>query len=341
MKISAGKADSFIGKPDPQITAVLLYGPDQGLVRERVLTLSRNITGSLDDPFALVSVKTGALRKEPSLLADEKAAISFGGGRRVIRVDDATDAVVPALELALAGSGDGLIILQAGELGPRSKLRKCCETSKSAASIGCYADTDRSLQQVIRETLESHGLNISRDAVSYLSAHLGADRGVSRSELEKLALFMGEKKTVDLEDAQACVGDNAGLTLDTLVYATVTGDRASFDRAFQRAMTEGAQPITILRAALRTFQRLHLVHGDVRRGRSPEQAVDSLRPPLIFKDKPLFLMAVRIWSPDRIEAAFDALTEAENHCKTTALPAEAICHRHLLRFCATAGRQRR
>ncbi|MCC6467418.1 MAG: DNA polymerase III subunit delta, partial [Alphaproteobacteria bacterium] len=35
MKIQPGKVETFLAKPDAAVRAVLLYGPDAGLVRER------------------------------------------------------------------------------------------------------------------------------------------------------------------------------------------------------------------------------------------------------------------------------------------------------------------
>ena len=64
-------------------------------------------------------------------------------------------------------------------------------------------------------------------------------------------------------------------------------------------------------AAQRLFQRLHQAAGDVARGSRPEQAVESLRPPVFFKEKPLFIRALSGWSLARLGSALDVLTEAE------------------------------
>ena len=60
MKIAAGQIDGFLRRPDPQIRAVLLYGPDAGLVRERADTLAKTICPELHDPFRVAEL-TGAI----------------------------------------------------------------------------------------------------------------------------------------------------------------------------------------------------------------------------------------------------------------------------------------
>ena len=98
---------------------------------------------------------------------------------------------------------------------------------------------------------------IDPDALSWLSGQLGADRASTRAELEKLALFVGPGNRVDIDAAQTCVGDLAGLSLDDAMFAATAGDVATTDRALELAMAEGANAVQILRTAMGHLQRLH------------------------------------------------------------------------------------
>src|SRR4051812_43843385 len=130
MKIDARRADGFIAKPDPAVRAILLYGPDTGLVRERMVALTKAIAGSNDDPFRTAEFSADILRGDPAKLGDEAAALALTGGRRVVRFRDAGDSVAQVfgdwLESPL---GDGLVIVTAGELTPRAKIRVVFEDS--------------------------------------------------------------------------------------------------------------------------------------------------------------------------------------------------------------------
>ena len=193
MKIT-GRADAFVAKPDPAIlVAVLIYGPDAGLVRERLNGLTRAVAGSIDDPFRVTEFGADVLRDDPARLGDEAAALAFTGGRRVVRIRNAADTVADVVNTFIeAPVGDALVLLTAGELGPRSKLRAAFEKADRAAALPCYADDAQSLGVVIRETLKAAGLAITPDALSWLSDRLGGDRELSRRELEKLVLYMGD-----------------------------------------------------------------------------------------------------------------------------------------------------
>lgn len=337
MKVKPAQADAFARAPDAKARAVLVYGPDRGLVHERVDSLIRSVVEDPNDPFRVAELSAGQVAKQPALVADEAAALAFGGGRRVVVIRGGDESIAGALGSFLAEpTGDGLVVVEAGELEARSKLRQAFEKAESGAALPCYRDDARSLPEVIQETLKSHGLSVSREAMSYLAANLGGDRLVTRSELEKLALYVGSGK-VELADAQACVGDSAALSLDDLAFACAGGELAEVERAFARTLQEGANPVQPLRAAARHFQRLHLVAGSER----VDQAIDRLRPPVFWKHKARFKAQAEAWRPKQLARALERLLEAEGQVKSTGLPQETIAARALLEIAARSPMRRR
>ena len=102
--------------------------------------------------------------------------------------------------------------------------------------------------------------------------------------------------------------------------------------------SEGASPIAILRAVIRHFQRLHLAAGHLGAGKSPDQAMAALKPPVFFKARDAFRAQLRRWPIDRLARALDMLTEAELDCKSSGPPPNAVCGRALLRIAQAARR---
>ena len=329
MKISAG----FIARPDPKITFVLIYGPDRGLVSARADALAGTVADDPGDPFKVTVLEADSVKDDPARLADEANALGLGGGRRVVRVRGAGDALASALEDLLAGDGcASLVVVEAGDLGPRSSLRRLFENSAIAGALPCYLDAGGSLSAVIKETLAARGLTASRDAMVYLTGNLGADRLQTLAELEKLALYMGGAGTVELADAMAVVVDSSALSLDDVIFAAAGGDRAGLDRTLTRAYAGGAQPVVVLRACARHLQRLHLAAGMIARGSTPKRAMASLKPKVFFKLTDAFTKQLRQWSPARLADAMALVSEAEADCMTTGMPAEALCSRALMRI---------
>src|SRR5439155_3979748 len=177
----------FLHRPDPQIRAVLLFGPEAGLVRGRADPLARAICPDLHDPFRVTELTAAVVAADPARLADEAAQISLMGGRRVVRLREAGDSLAPLFARFLPdAAGDALVIAEAGDLPGRSGLRRAFDEAPQAVAIGCYPDNARDLAAVIRDTLAAHRIAASRDAIEFLVAHLGGDRLLTRAELEKL-----------------------------------------------------------------------------------------------------------------------------------------------------------
>ncbi len=333
MKVAAGRIDAFLRAPDSAARAILVYGPDTGLVRERADILAKTVVADISDPFLVAELIPSQLREPPPLIADEAAAIALTGGRRVVRIRDATDAIAVPIEQFLEDSpGDALVIVQAGDINPRAALRKIFEAASNAAAIPCYADDERALERVIHDTLATDKIRVSPDAMAYLCANLGADRGLSRSELEKLALYVGPGAEVSLADAATAVGNSSALSLDNVVMAAAGGDAMATDRALTRSYQEGVNPVTVLRALARHLMKLQLVMAHIDKGATPDVAMKALRPPLFFKAAGPFRVQLRNWTMRRLAQALSLILEAEQQCKRTGSPAESLCSRAALQI---------
>ncbi len=326
MKLPAGRVEGFLRHPDPEIRAVLLYGPDTGLARERADTLARAICPDLRDPFRVADLAASALAGDPARLADEAAQIGLMGGRRVVRVREAGDALAPPFARFLAETvADALVIAEAGDLPARSALRRVFDAAPRAAAIGCYPDSARDLAQVIRDAFAAHRIAASRDATDFLVQHLGEDRMLTRAELEKLTLYAGDGGHIELDEARAVIADSAALSLDDALLAAAEGEAAALDRALARVFQEGESPVTVIRALLRHLQRLHLLAARVAGGSSVEEAIRGARPPIFFKEQDSYRRQLARWSTARLGRALERVAEAEFRMKLTGRPAETIC----------------
>ena len=340
MKLSGAKAESFLKAPDAAMRAILVFGPDNGLVRERVTRLIKGVVPDVNDPFRVAELSPAILKDDPARLADEAAAMALTGGRRVVVVRDAGDTISSLFQGFLANPmGDALMVVEGGDLGPRSSLRKLFEGADNAAAMASYGDEGGSLAHVIQEELKNAGLTPEPDALAFLMENLGGDRRLTRAELQKLALYMGAPGRVRLEDALACIGDTASLSMDDLALATADGDHATAQRVLDRLFREGTHAVAVLRALSRHFQRLHFVAGLMAQGKSADAAMGSLKPPVIFKAADRFRRQLGRWPADRVGRALEVLIETEAECKTTGMPAEELCSRAVMQLARAAGRR--
>jgi DNA polymerase-3 subunit delta len=325
MKLDARRVEAFLANPGAT-RVVLLHGEDEGLIREWAAQLVRGVAGSLDDAFRVSEVDRDGFSRLP----DEVAAMSLTGGRRVVRVRDATDAATTHVQKLLAGNGPGLLVLEGPGLGNKSKLKTLLDRSEVSATIACYPMDARTVSQLARSVLEADRISVDSDTLSWLSGQLGADRGVTRRELEKLALFVAPGGSADIVAARACVGDLSGLSLEDALFSATDGDVAAADRALELALSEGATAVGVIRSALMHMQRLVRARTLMQDGLSAEEAVKALRPPVFFRREASFVRAMRAWGPSMLSQAAQRLWDTERACKRTGSPAETLCRNAII-----------
>jgi DNA polymerase III subunit delta len=345
MNVPGRQADAFCKAPPPQIRAVLLYGPDEGLASERVRRLVSSVLDDPKDPFRLAQLSGGDLKADPARLADEAAAISMLGGRRVVRVTGADNTLAKLFEGFVADPpGDALVVVEAGDLG-KGALTKAFEEADEAAAIACYPDTPEELEAVIRAALKERGLSISPGAMEDLRARLGDDRRMTLMEIDKLALFKGpdgaRSGQVTEADVDAIIGTEAEADFSEIADAAAGGDIAAMDDAFARALRGGESVQGLVRTVLVHFQRLHLACGLTAGGMPPEKALDRAFPRLLWKRKPAVARQLRLWDEASAMRAVLALGQAEIDTRDSLIPAEAAAGRVLLSLAAEARRARR
>jgi DNA polymerase-3 subunit delta len=336
MKLEPRRVEGFLDNPGA-CRAVLLFGDDVGMIRERSNRLVRAVAGALDDPFRVAELERDGLPR----LAEEMASRALTGGRRVVRLRDVTDAATTAVTAALERGGEALLVLEAPGLASRAKLRTALERAPDAVAIQCYPLDGGSLEQLIVATLAGLDVSVTPDARTWLASQLGADQAVTRAELEKLALYVGKGGQVDLAAAEQCVGDLAGLSLEDALYAATSGEVAETDRALELAMAEGTAAVALLRGTLMHLQKLQRARAAMAAGASAGEAAKGVRPPVFFKREPAFVQALRLWPEPALEAAATRVWEAERACKRTGTPAETLCRSVLLGLAQRAAQQRR
>ncbi len=344
MKISPARADRFCAAPAADVRLVLIYGPNEGLVRARAEACVKAVAEDPGDPFRVTSLDPALLRDEPGRLADEAAALSLIGGRRAVRLRGATEAVVPAIRSCLAlPATESLVIAEAGPLTPRSGLRRLCEQEPHLAAIACYDESAEDAAGLIEALCAKRGIKVTSETAAWLAERLGSDRRQIESGVEKLAVYLGdpgsEGGVLTMEVAEACVGDAAEASADAVARLALSGDREGLDRAMSRALYGGVQPITILRAAARRLARLHLAVAALEGGASRADAMGSLKPPVFPRERAAFAQEMTRWPSARAARALGLLTRAERDCKVSGGAPEAICWQVLLRVVRAARRQ--
>jgi DNA polymerase III subunit delta len=198
--------------------------------------------------------------------------------------------------------------------------------------VPCYADSDDTLEALAIRLLKAHSLSIGSPALAILVSRLGADRALSRGEIEKLALYAMGRGAITEDDVEAVVGDASELRLDRIPEAAASGAsaRAVVDADRVVASGEGAQ--SVLLATQRYFLRLHKLRAEIDRGRSADEAIRFMRPPVPYKAQAVLAAQARTWTGAKLNVALAEIATTVKATRQTGALDETLTERLLLRL---------
>ncbi len=322
--------DSFVEDPDPRYPIVLIYGPNRGLVSERVSTLLKNTRGDSSDAFTVVALEGDALASDPGKLSDEARTIGLFGDRRILHVRAGSRSFVDSLKALLADPPkETLVVIEAGDIANKAPLRALCEASPKCAVIPCYDDDARQIGFLIDGAVSRAGLTIDRDAKETLIELVGSDRLSTRGEIEKLIFYSAESKRISLADVKAVIADASALALDDVIDAAAAGNTKAALQALTRARASGTSPASIINAAIRHLSQLHRFALQMEAGESDIEEMLK-RGRVFFRRIDDYKAALRRLGARSIENALISLGEAELESRRSADLAGAIAERAIL-----------
>ena len=301
------------------------------------MAAARAIVDALDDPFRASVL----MREEHSRLLAEARSLSLAGGRRVVRVLDANDGLASALARLDSVAGEAFVILEAGALPARSKLRQWAEKAAKWASIACYPETGAALASEIRHAIEAAGFSVTGDAVEFLGRELAADTATRRAELEKLVVFAAGQACIELDTAMLCCAAGVEASVDLLMSAVMRGDAALASRLAQQVVEEGATGPSLIAGLSRRALRLLEVRLEMQAGRTADEAVRGLLPPVFFREIAAFAREGQLWSEAALEHVLADCRVADMACKRAGSRDTAIAGQLLLTACRQAARSTR
>ena len=308
------------------IRAVLIYGPDAGQVDEYCDLAIEKLGVEKDNLFALDSDE---LREKQDALFAEACTPSMFGGNKLVLISNAGDACAKAVSELISHSGlCATVIVAAGDLRAGGGLRTLFEGANNMAALACYTDDAKTLAALIRSELSaSAGINqITPDAMDYMTSHLGSDRGITRGFLAKIALYVDDKRIVELSDVEKCLPDTGAADMDDFLYSLTAGHIQQTMTALDRLLYDNKESNMLVRMLDGHFKKLQ------------NAVVNGQLPRLFWKVEDKFKQAIRIWSESEITTVLIRLNELEKQLRTTGMPAEILLRDFALKLSLRAAR---
>ncbi len=323
------EADRFVRSRSTDIWLYLFWGPDAGLVAERAHSVIRASVTNTRDPFQLLRLDGDQIASDPGKLADEANTIGLFGGSRCIHIDAGSKTFAPALDNLIADPPqDCVVVISAGDLKADSPLRKLVTRYAKGAAVECYLDSMKQLELIVDEEMKRADMTITPGAREFLTSHLGADRLVTRSELEKLVLYASGQGVISEAHVEAIIADAAALSIDEAIFIAFNGDYRTATEAGRKTFDQ-LDPGVFMGFLLRHVLFLHRMRINLDRGVPLDSIAERLPRNYFGQKKTLILNQIKAWNATRLLQIAGEIATASASARRDSRSAERLAMRCL------------
>jgi len=214
-----------------------------------------------------------------------------------------------------------VLVLEAAALDQRTKIFKSLVSRMLVVSCELSDELPERIAQtavMVAEMAREANVRIEQDAAQALAEATNADLASMRTEIEKLATYVGERGVIGRADVEAIVVSDQSYSVWQLSEMLASGDRARAFEFLESLLRGGEQPVALVGAIAWMFRKLIEVQ-DLPKGAG---AWDAARHLSMRRDTAELALREAPKIPRRqLEAGLIELAEADNRLKSgTAAP---------------------
>tara|TARA_Y100000816_G_scaffold128003_1_gene90159 strand:+ start:1832 stop:2857 length:1026 start_codon:yes stop_codon:yes gene_type:complete len=330
MIIKDYQLDHYIKSDNSEFIAFLVYGPNEGLIRNNITNIKKLFSQEKKCDEILINCKD--LDKDKQLMADKLSSISMFNEKRFILTENIREKDFKYLKEAIFIKPDNtLLIVKTDNLSKSSKIRKLFEMEKFLLALACYEDDVKSIIRTIDNFAKVNSIALDRDIKSYLMQTLSTDRIISQNELEKIKLFyFNSNEKIDLNTIKTLLNDEGSKNIQKMNENILSGKADRSINIIKKLLMEGARPITLIRSLVNYLKRLKITKIQIKKGVTFDEAIKSLKPPVFWKDKDSFKFICNNWPLPEIEKCISLLLAAEINCIKNSETSEIMCEKFMM-----------
>ena len=282
-------------------------------------------------------------RADVRIILDELRTKPFLGPRKLVLVRDAEsflDKNAEVLGDVFKSSPPGARKASAPPVGVFVVTVRKLEAQKAGAKlvrkhaivVGCARLYEDRVPGWATLRARKYGKRIAFPAAQRLVGAVGADLQRVDNELQKLAIYVGDRPGIEAGDVEALVGADRARTVFELADAVGRKRLADALRIARHLLHEGDRPPTLISQIHRHFRRIMLAKELLAQGMPDASVAGSIRmPPIFFAD---FKKQVGLFAPQAIDRVLQSLLDADLATKTSGLDDEALTAILIAKLCA-------
>ncbi len=305
-----------------QYNSILFYGENDGLKDD-----FKDKINILNKTAEIITFYQEDILKDVNILTKNIINESLFNTKKIIIINEADNKILVYLEEVLERVNENIkIFIFCKLLDKKSKIRNNFEKDKNFAIVPCYQDTERTLINYINNTLKDYK-GLTSEITNLIIENSNLNRGTIKNEIKKIKkLFIDKiidkKKLIELLNIKL---DN---NFENIRDATILGDKEKVNKLMGEVEFHESDTFMYINQLYVRFNRLIEIKQIENTTKDNELAMESLKPKIFWKEKPIYSKQSRKWDLKRLKVTLNRISNTELLMKTNS----AIRNDILLKF---------
>jgi DNA polymerase III subunit delta len=271
----------------------LFYGENLGLKNE----FKNKIKINNKNAEVLIFTQDEILKNE-RLFYNEISNISLFQKKKIYFIEQSNDKILSLLQDIAPILNDQQLVVFSEILDKRSKLRNYFEKENNYAAVACYNDNEIIIKKIILKKLEKFK-GLSAHNINMIINSCNLDRVKLNNELNKIITYFSNKIIEDGK-LELLLNDKVNSDFNILRDEAFCGNKLKTNSLLSDTIIETEKNILYLSMINQRLNKLAETYILIENS-NLEKAISMLKPPIFWKDKPMFIIQAKKWSLNKIK----------------------------------------
>ena len=217
----------------------------------------------------------------------------------------------------------------------KSKLRSFFEKSKKAGIVPCYPDNEIALRNIILQELKNFK-GLTTEALNIILNSCNLDRLKLNNEIDKILSYF-DNKTINIEKLGQLLNLSENENFNHLKDAAINGNKKQTNKLMSETLIESEKNLYYLSLINQRLFKLSEIK-ELALSLNINEALNKTKPPIFWKDKPMYEIQLKKWSSNKIKTALEKTYNYELKLKSNyILNREILLKKLLVEICELAN----
>ncbi len=288
----------------------LLYGKNEGLKTDCVNQILEKGDGKV------FNYEEKQIKDEIESFYENVLSGSLFENNKVIIINRASDKVFQTIQDLIDRNLDNIkIIVNAGILEKRSKLRSLFEKNKDLICIPAYPDNNDTLSKLATIFFKKENIAISQQNINIIVDKCNGDRNNLHNELNKIKNYTLNKKKISAQEILRLINLTENFEVSELIDNCLAKNNNKIINILNENNYSPEDCIIILRTFLFKTKKILKLSIELEKNKDINKTINSAKPPIFWKDKEIVKIQLNKWKTKKIEELIKNINNVELEIK--------------------------